>query len=81
MATPPTEQMKRARKSGHAGAMADTRRSVRVPAIYVWCCHVGAALRAYDINVADGKPSGTNMSPEVVMRWDNEKRKEKKKKR
>lgn len=34
MATPPTEQMRRARKSGHAGAMADARSSVSVPAIY-----------------------------------------------
>lgn len=35
MATTPTERMKGARKSGHAGAMADARRSVSVPAIYV----------------------------------------------
>lgn len=35
MATAPTEQMRGARKSGHAGAMADARRSVSVPAIYV----------------------------------------------
>jgi len=34
MATPPTEQMRGARKSGHAGAMADGRRGVSVPAIY-----------------------------------------------
>lgn len=36
IATPPTEQMRGARKSGHAGAMADARRSVSVPAIYAF---------------------------------------------
>lgn len=35
IATLPTEQMRRARKSGHAGAMADARHSVRVPVVYV----------------------------------------------
>lgn len=35
MATTPTEQMRGARKSGHAGAMADARQSVSAPAIYV----------------------------------------------
>lgn len=35
IATLPTEQMRGARKSGHAGAMADARHSVRVPEVYV----------------------------------------------
>lgn len=61
MATPPTEQMRRARKSGHAGAMADARQSVRVPAIYVSAANVGAPQRAYDINTANGIQRGTNM--------------------
>lgn len=55
----------RARKSGHAGAMADARRSVSVPAIYV-----SLALRAYDFIKADGVQRGTNLSKKVVMRRD-----------
>lgn len=55
MATTPTEQMRGARKSGHAGAMADARQSVSAPAIYV----PPLTSHAYNFNT-DRMQRGTN---------------------
>lgn len=60
MATPPNEQQRGARKSGHAGAMADAGVSVRVPAVLRVWCHVGAALRNELLFIVTADTEGQN---------------------
>lgn len=56
--------MRGARKSGHAGAMADTTERERARDLRLRC-HIGEPPRAYDMYVPDGIRWGTSLKNNV----------------